>query len=99
MKFQMIKTIACYEAKLLRRNWGFRIFVVLALLGTWGFQYIEQIQFSSWFKIAMPASLPWFNTYVYNILQSLMVLFVVTDVIKRDRKCDSGIVFTVVSGF
>ena len=43
----------------------------------------------------MPASLPWFNTYVYNILQSLMVLFVVTDVIKRDRKCDSGIVFTL----
>lgn len=95
MKFRMIKTIACYEAKLLRRNWGFRIFVVIALLGTWGFQYIEQIQFSSWFKIAMPASLPWFNTYVYNILQSLMVLFVVTDVIKRDRKCDSGIVFTL----
>ncbi|WP_294141115.1 hypothetical protein [uncultured Sanguibacteroides sp.] len=95
MKFQIIKTIACYEAKLLRRNWGFRIFAVIALLGTWIFQYVEQIQFLFWFKIAMPSSLPWFNTYIYNVLQALMIIFVVTDVLKRDRRFDSGIVLTV----
>lgn len=102
MNIHNINVIARYEVKLLKRSWLFRIFSVLALLGItitvistqtrlfpWA-QYQEQ-----WAKIALSSMMPFFCTYIYNIIQSIIVIFLAGSFLKRDKKLDTAEVIYV----
>lgn len=102
MNIHNINVIARYEVKLLKRSWLFRIFSVLALLGITvtmmnmqtkllpGAQYREQ-----WNMIALSSMMPFFCTYIYNITQSIIVIFLAGSFLKRDKKLDTAEVIYV----
>ncbi|MBN1388222.1 MAG: hypothetical protein JW965_07230 [Bacteroidales bacterium] len=43
-----------------------------------------------WEFLAIPASLPLMNLYILNIAQSLIVIFLASDFLKRDKKLDTN---------
>lgn len=80
MKYYHIITIANHEAKLLRRSILFQIFTGLAILGIPFLQLINQGGDNLfWYKIALPSSFPFINVYLYNLLQTLVIIFACTE--------------------
>lgn len=83
--------IAAYEAKILLRSWGFRIFALLGLviLGflTSGIA-APSFSFPYYFR-SISGSIPLFSFKLFNIYQGLIVVFMATEFFKRDRRTDS----------
>ncbi|MFA9455060.1 MAG: hypothetical protein ACERK6_14235, partial [Candidatus Aminicenantaceae bacterium] len=86
-----IGRIALYEAKLLFRSWGFRIFSGLALV----FIALLNVVIVS-FSIPTPhyisslsGSLPLNSLKFFNIFQGIIVAFMATEFFRRDRRHDS----------
>jgi ABC-type transport system involved in multi-copper enzyme maturation permease subunit len=83
--------IAAYEAKILLRSWGFRIFALLGLviLGflTSGIA-APSFAFPYYFR-SISGSIPLFSFKLFNIYQGLIVVFMATEFFKRDRRTDS----------
>ncbi len=86
-----IGRIAFYEARLLLRSWGFRIFsglglIILTLicigLGSPGIS-------SPYFLSSLSGSLPLNSLKLFNIFQGIIVAFMATEFFKRDRRHDS----------
>ena len=85
--FHNIKTIARYEATILRRSLFFRLFSIGALLI---FTFLNLGLFSpigdeSWELVAIPSSVPLLNLYLLNIAQSVLVIFLAADFLRRDK--------------
>jgi len=83
--------IAFYEAKILLRSWGFRIFgllglVILGLL-TAGIA-APSFAFPYYFR-SLSGSIPLFSFKLFNIFQGIIVVFMATEFFKRDRRTDS----------
>ena len=100
MNLHNINTIARYEVKLLRRGWLFRIFAILALLGiSGGILYWQTNLFNAmenhWPKIALSSLMPFMSIYLYNITQSIIVIFLAGNFLKRDKKLDTAEVIYV----
>ncbi|NLV18960.1 MAG: hypothetical protein GXY51_05700 [Bacteroidetes bacterium] len=90
--FHNIKTIARYEATILRRSLFFRLFSIGALLI---FTFLNLGLFSpigdeSWELVAIPSSVPLLNLYLLNIAQSVLVIFLAADFLRRDKKIDTN---------
>lgn len=87
-----IRTVARYEAKTLRRSWLFRLFSILALviLTMMNIGLFSPIGDEEWEFLAIPSSLPLVNLYILNIAQSLIVIFLASDFLKRDKKLDTN---------
>jgi len=87
----LIWTIAIYEAKLLLRDWSFRIFVLIGLF----IEVIMNIAFATkaghvpYPFHALAGSLPMMNLKLLNVYQGVIAAFLASDFIKRDRKHDS----------
>ncbi len=85
-----VRTVAKYEAKTLRRSWFFRLFSLGALfmltIFNIGFFSIDQ----PWSLISIPSSVPLFNLYLLNIGQAIVVIFLASDFLKRDKKVDTN---------
>ena len=83
--------IAAYEAKILLRSWGFRIFVLLGLiimsLLTAGIA-APSFSFPYYFR-SLSGSIPLFSFKLFNVLQGIIVVFMATEFFKRDRRTDS----------
>lgn len=80
MKYDHVITIAKYEARLLRRSTLFQVFTGLAILGIPFLQLINQGGDNLfWYKIALPSSFPFINIYLYNLLQTLVIIFACTE--------------------
>lgn len=100
MNLHNINVIAGYEVKLLKRSWLFRIFAILVLLlltilqlGNisplfWKYQ-------ETWAYSAVSSLIPFFTTYLYNIAQSVIVIFLAGSFLKRDKKLDTAEVIYV----
>lgn len=100
MTLNNINTVARYETKLLRRSWLFRIFAILALLGVtgvlllhttgivWRREYI-------WMKVAVASFYPFYCIYFYNIVQSVIAVFLAGNFLQRDKKLDTAEVIYV----
>ncbi|HUT63576.1 MAG TPA: hypothetical protein VMZ04_06435 [Anaerolineae bacterium] len=90
ISFYIIKTIALYEIKNLLRSWFFRIFSLLALtilaLLNVGFFTLPQ---SQWMFRALPASIPYFNLLLLNVVQAVIGVFLASDFMKYDNKLDT----------
>ncbi len=83
--------IATYEAKVLLRSWGFRIFVLLGLLIlgllTAGIA-APSFAFPYYFR-SLSGSIPLFSFKLFNVYQGIIVVFMATEFFKRDRRTDS----------
>ena len=92
-----ILTISSYEARVLWRNWFFRI---IAILGT-GFITIFNLAVFS--ELGMPAwrvlsnswILPYSSLIMISIPQVAAVIFLATGLVKKDKKLDTNEVFFV----
>lgn len=88
MFFQPVTIIASYEAKFTNRSWIFRVFSVFSLVGIALFQLFWQSYIGSqyaWDTVAMASYIPFLNSYVYDLLQSLLVTFAISDVFRREK--------------
>ncbi|MEA1886073.1 MAG: hypothetical protein U9N72_02540 [Bacteroidota bacterium] len=87
-----IRTVAHYEAKTLRRSWLFRLFSIGALfiLTIMNIALFSPVGDEEWEFLAIPSSMPLLNLYILNIAQSLIVIFLASDFLKRDKKLDTN---------
>ena len=100
MNLHNIGVISRYEVKLLRRSWLFRIFAILALLGITLTILVEQTRILNqygytWNKMALSSQMPYLCIYFYNIVQSIIVIFLSGSFLKRDKKLDTAEVIYV----
>lgn len=87
-----IRTVARYEATTLRRSWFFRLFSISALV-IFTFMNIgifSPVGDESWSFVSNPATLPLVNLFLLNIAQSIVVIFLASDFLKRDKKVDTN---------
>lgn len=87
-----IRTVARYEAVTLRRSWFFRLFAIGSIFI---FTFLNIGLFSpvgdeSWELVSIPSSVPLINLYLLNIVQSIVVIFLAADFLKRDKKIDTN---------
>ncbi|MFC2161014.1 hypothetical protein ACFLRX_05110 [Acidobacteriota bacterium] len=86
-----IGRIAFYEARLLFRSWGFRIFSIigLAVIGILNIAIATPAFYSPYFLSSLSGSLPLNSLKLFNVFQGIIVAFIATEFFKRDRKHDS----------
>ena len=91
INFYFIGRIAFYEARLLSRSWGFRIFSVLGLtiIAILNIAIATPAFYSPYFLSSLSGSLPLNSLKLFNIFQGIIVAFIATEFFKRDRKHDS----------
>ncbi len=96
--FFNIRTIAKYEIKVLSRSWFFRIFSILALAFLFFFNLATQTDVdgtAQWSIVAIPAAIPFVSLFFLNVGQSVIVIFLASDFLKRDKKLDTAeVVYT-----
>jgi ABC-type transport system involved in multi-copper enzyme maturation permease subunit len=87
-----ISTVARYERKILFRSWFFRIFAILTLLILGFFHGVTIFERSpfSWNLIALPSALIYNSMMMFNIVQSVIAIFLASDFMKRDKKLDTS---------
>lgn len=87
-----ITTVARYEAKTLRRSWFFRLFSigVLFIMTIMNIGFFSPIGDEPWNMVSIPSVLPYFNLYMVNIGQAIVVIFLAADFLKRDKKVDTN---------
>jgi hypothetical protein len=89
--------IALYEAKLLSRSWGFRIFSLLGLACLTVLTVVigTSASVTPYFMSALSASLPLNSIKLFNVFQGIIAAFLATEFFKRDRRHDTNqVVFT-----
>lgn len=87
-----IRTVARYEIKTLLRSWFFRIFSLLtiAILIFFNLMIITDVGPNPpWLFRAIPASIPYFNLLIFNLVQAVIIVFLASDFLKRDKKLDT----------
>jgi ABC-type transport system involved in multi-copper enzyme maturation permease subunit len=87
-----IRTVARYEATTLRRSWFFRLFSLGALFifTIFNIAMFSPVGDEQWNLVSIPSSLPLVNLYLLNIAQSIVVIFLAADFLKRDKKVDTN---------
>ena len=87
-----IRTVARYEAKTLRRSWFFRLFSIGAILifTVMNIGMFSPVGTEDWAVISISSALPLINLYLLNIAQAVVVIFLASDFLKRDKKVDTN---------
>lgn len=87
-----ISIVAKYEARTLRRSWFFRLFTAGALFifTMMNIGVFSPVGEEDWDLVAIPSSVPLINLYLINIGQALLVIFLASDFMKRDKKLDTN---------
>lgn len=81
--------ITHYESKLVTRNWLFRFFVVGVLAYALIFLVPWDMHREMWWKVVGASSILARGVYFLNLLQSLVVIFLVCDIQRRRNSADS----------
>ncbi len=92
-----ISAVAHYESKLLGRSWFFRIFALLQLVVI-GLITVSANQNTQVFGVMMeqaPSMYAYVVCVVMNVLQSVVIIFLSGDYLKRDKQLDTSEVFYV----
>ncbi len=87
-----IRTVAKYEVKTLLRSWFFRIFSLLTIVILVFFDLMVITDVGPnppWMFRAIPASIPYFNLLIFNLIQAVIIVFLASDFLKRDKKLDT----------
>lgn len=93
-----ILTISKYEAKVLWRNWFFKIIALAGLFFVTMFNlgvYSEAFNEPRWSVLANSAFMPYSVMVMISIPQAAAVIFLATGLIKKDKKIDTNEVFLV----
>jgi hypothetical protein len=87
-----IGIVARYEAITLSRSWFFRLFALGALFifTILNIGLFSPVGDESWEMVSIPAAVPLVNLYLLNIAQSLVVIFLAADFLKKDKKLDTN---------
>jgi len=87
-----IRTVARYEAKTLRRSWLFRLFSIgtLFILILFNIGMFSPVGDEDWESVSIASTLPHMNLYLINIAQALIIVFLASDFLKRDKKLDTN---------
>ncbi len=87
-----IRTVAKYEAKTLRRSWFFRLFSLGALFifTLLNIGLFSPVGDGNWELVSISSAVPLVNLYLLNIGQSIVVIFLAADFLKRDKKLDTN---------
>lgn len=89
-----IWTVARYEIKTLARSWFFRIFTGIGLLIlTLVTIFVLTMPYSPYPFRALSSSIPFIILKLLNLFQTIILVFLAADFLKRDRKVDSTEVF------
>lgn len=86
MALDKIRLIASYERKIIRRHLSFWIFLICIVFGIAGVQWYLQVDSPVWAESALSATVPYMNAWFFNLLQSLLVIFVGVEFVWRDRR-------------
>lgn len=87
-----IRTVARYEIKTLLRSWFLRIFALLTIVILVFFDLMIVTDVGPnppWMFRAIPASIPYFNLLIFNLIQAVVIVFLASDFLKRDKKLDT----------
>ena len=100
MDINNLNIISKYEVKLLLRSWLFRIFAILSILGLTGFIIIQFTGIlnswrSSWSSVSVFSFMALNVTYYYVLVQSIIVVLLAGNFLKRDKKLDTAEVIYV----
>ena len=93
-----ISSVAKYESKLLKRSWFFRIFIVVAVLFFFGFNFgflVNKDNNSYWIMRALFSNIPYVNLLLLNAAQAIIAVFLSSEFLKADKKLDTSEVFYV----
>lgn len=84
-------TVARFEMKTLLRSWFFRIFAGLAVIGLFvlNLLLLTNVGNSPWIFRGLPASVPYLNLSLLNVVQAVIAVFLASDFLKRDKKLDT----------
>lgn len=81
--------IALYEVKMLFRSRMFMLFFFLAVVCIPVGQYFIQGRLSVWHQVALSCALPFVNALLFVFYQSLVVIFLVNDLVADERRMDT----------
>lgn len=91
MALENIRMVSRYEGKFIRRNKLFWIFVVCILVLVISFQWRKQVNWNGFLmNPLLPSMLPYLNAWLFNLLQSLLVIFMGVDFIWRDKRLNTN---------
>ena len=93
MALDKIRLIASYERKIIRRHLSFWIFLICIVFGIAGVQWYLQVDSPVWAESALSATVPYMNAWFFNLLQSLLVIFVGVEFVWRDRRLGTNETF------
>ena len=93
MALDKIRLIASYERKIIRRHLSFWIFLICIVFGIAGVQWYLQVDSPVWAEYALSATVPYMNAWFFNLLQSLLVIFVGVEFVWRDRRLGTNETF------
>ena len=93
MALDKIRLIASYERKIIRRHLLFWIFLICIVFGIAGVQWYLQVDSPVWAESALSATVPYMNAWFFNLLQSLLVIFVGVEFVWRDRRLGTNETF------
>lgn len=92
ISFHIINSVARYEVRTLRRSWLFRLFSIgaIIILGIFNIAAFSPVGDQDWGTIAIPATIPHMSLYMLNIAQALIIVFLASDFLKKDKKLDTN---------
>jgi len=92
-----IATISSFEAKVLWRNWFFRIVALAGIffIGIFNLVEMSSLDNPSWWAMLSGYVLPYASIIFISIPQAAAVIFLATGLIKKDKKLDTNEVFFV----
>ncbi|WP_099290306.1 hypothetical protein [Butyricimonas sp. Marseille-P3923] len=87
MNRAFVYQIAKSELLLLGRNWAFRVYALLLVVGVFSFHVACQSTYGvySWSMVALPSSIPLVNAFLFCLFQSFFIPFAVLDLWSRER--------------
>lgn len=85
MNFREVRNIARYESRLISRGNLWRIFVFIAV-GMTVYLLFPKLRMYWWEDVALDSSIPYIVSYYFNLLQVLIVVFVVFGFIQTQKK-------------
>ena len=87
MNRAFVYQIAKSELLLLGRNWAFRVYALLLVVGVFSFHVACQSTYGvySWSMVALPSSIPLVNAFLFCLFQSFFIPFAVIDLWSRER--------------
>ena len=92
MNIHNLKTVACYNSRLLLRSWMFRLFLLFLFLIIILYQVLAQTNIFYGINsglVTLSSYLPHENAYLFTILQIVPLIFLAGTFLGKERKMDS----------